>query len=345
LKEPVVPNRDVVVIGGSAGGIEALTNLVSGFPNDLAAAVFIVVHTAPESPGYLAQIISRAGPLRAQYALDGARFDVGQIYVAPADHHLLLNLGSVMNVVRGPRENRTRPAVDPLFRSAALAYGPRVIGVVLSGALDDGTAGLRAIKMCGGLTMAQDPADALVGSMPTSALRNVSIDYTRPATELAGLIAQLAQGKAPEPTRLERKMKKLLEVEVDAAKGHGAQAIIDHADPSLFTCPECHGALLKLRGEKPLRYRCHTGHAFTADSLLAELSEATEEAVWNAVRSIQESSMLMNHLADHWRESDPRAAGELSRRAKIAQARAANIRGIASELAAMSEEKAKESAE
>jgi two-component system chemotaxis response regulator CheB len=255
---------------------------------------------------------------------------------------MVLDPGNLIDVVRGPRENRTRPAVDPLFRSAALAFGPRVIAVVLSGGLDDGTAGMRAIKMCGGVTIVQDPTDALVAAMPTNALRYASIDYCKPTAQLAPLIAELTRGNAPEPTRLEKKMKKLLEVEVEAAKGHGGQGIIDHADPSVFTCPECHGALLKLRGEKPLRYRCHTGHAFTADSLLAELSEATEAAVWNAVRSVQESSMLMSHLADHWRESDPSAADELTRRAKTAQAGAESIREVGSELAAMSEERAKE---
>ena len=334
-------NRDIVVIGGSAGSIEALMNFLPDLPRDLRAAIFVVVHTAPESPGYLAEILTRAGRLPARYARDGELFEEGRIYVARPDRHLLLSPGRRMQVVKGPRENRTRPSVDPLFRSAALAYGPRVVGIVLSGGLDDGAAGLRGIKMCGGTTIVQDPTNALASSMPSSALRHASIDYCKPSAELAVLIVQLTQGKAPEPTRLERKMKKLMEIELEAAKGKGGQAIIDYADPSLFTCPECHGALLRLRGEGPLRYRCHTGHAFTADSLLADLSEVTEEAVWNAVRSIQETSMLMSHLAEHWRQSDPELAQEFVRQAKAAQDRANYIRGVASESAALSEEKLK----
>jgi two-component system chemotaxis response regulator CheB len=335
-------NRDIVVIGGSAGGIDALIRFLPGLPPDLPAAIFVVVHTGPESPGYLAGVFTRAGRLSARYAGDAEKFERGAIYVARPDHHLLLSPGDRVQVVRGPRENGTRPAVDPLFRSAALAYGPRVIGVVLSGGLDDGTAGLRGIKMRGGTTIVQDPADALASSMPSSALRNASIDYCKPAAELAALIVQLTRSEAPEPARLEKKMTSLMEIEVEAAKGKGGQAIIDHADPSLLTCPECHGALLRLRGESPLRYRCHTGHAFTADSLLAAVNEATEEAVWNAVRSIQETSMLMSHLADHWRQSDPEMAAEFVRKAKAAQDRADNIRVVASESAALSAEEVKD---
>ena len=318
-------NRSIVVIGGSAGGIEALLTILSGLPANLPAALFVVIHIGPDSPGYMATILSRAGPLSAQYARDGEPFENGHIYVATADCHLLLNPGRLMQVVRGPKENRTRPAVDPLFRSAALSYGPRVIGLVLSGGLDDGTAGLRAIKMCGGTTLVQDPHDALIGSMPATALRNATVDYCKPSSELSPLLIKLVQGKALEPTRLEKKKKRLLEVEVEAAKGQGGHTIVHHGEPSGFTCPECHGTLLKLRGEVPFRYRCHTGHAFTAQSLLAELDETTEEAVWNAVRSIQETSMLMSHLARQWRGTDPAKARELVRRARAAQARADHV--------------------
>jgi two-component system chemotaxis response regulator CheB len=338
-------NRDVVVIGASAGGIEAVSTMVRGLPADLPAAVFVVVHTAPQSPGYLADILAQRGVLPTKFPDDGDVFENGIIYVAPPDHHMMLQADRRVVVVRGPRENRTRPAIDPLFRSAALAYGPRVIGVVLSGGLDDGTAGLRGIKMCGGTTVVQDPSDALASSMPASALRNVSVDYCKPASDLAALIAALVEGNAPEPTQLVGTMKRLLEVEVEFAKGRGPGSITELGDPSLFTCPECHGALLKMRGEKPLRFRCHTGHAFTADSLLADLSDVTEEAIWNAVRSIQESSMLMSHLAEHWRGTDPDVAEKFLHKARAAQARADQVRGIAAEHPAISEEKVQAHAE
>lgn len=334
-------NRDIVGIGASAGGIEAVSTILSGLPTDLPASVFVVVHTAPDSPGYLAEIFSRAGRLPARYARDGEAFEKGRIYLAPPDHHLLLSADGTMQVVRGPRENRTRPAIDPLFRSAALAFGPRVIGAVLSGGLDDGTIGLRGIKMCGGIAIVQDPAEALVRSMPSSALRNVTVDYCKPSRDIAELVVHLVNGQAPKSAHLESNMKKLLELEVELAKGRGGSSLTELGDPSVFTCPECHGALLKMRGEKPLRYRCHTGHAFTADALLADLSHATEEAIWNAIRSTQETSMLMSHLAQHWLETDASVAQELERKAKSAQARADQMRAIAADHPAMSREKAR----
>jgi two-component system chemotaxis response regulator CheB len=247
-----------------------------------------------------------------------------------------------MVVVRGPKENRARPAVDPLFRSAALAFGPRVIGLVLSGGLDDGTAGLRGIKMCGGTTAVQDPADARVASMPRSALRTVSIDHCRPAHQLAALIVELVRSPIPERAIAleDRNMRRTLEVEAELAKGTSDISVTELGDPSIFTCPECHGTLLKLRGE-PMRYRCHTGHAFTADSLLADLSEVTEGAIWGSVRAIQESSMLMTHLAHHWREIDPSVADEFLRKAKSAQVRADLIRKAAAEHEVVSRDKVK----
>jgi two-component system, chemotaxis family, protein-glutamate methylesterase/glutaminase len=336
-----VVTRDIIVIGASAGGIDPLSTIVANLPADLPAAIFVVVHVAPHSPGYLSEMLSRSSALPARSARSGERFTNGAIYVAPPDYHLLLEADRRMLVVRGPRENRTRPAADPLFRSAALAFGPRVIGVVLSGGLDDGTAGLRGIKMCGGTTIVQDPADAIVDSMPASALRNVSIDYCKPAHELAALINELVNHPTPErPPRLEdKRMRRTLEIEAEMAKGRSSPSITELGEPSLFTCPECHGALLKLRGEKPERYRCHTGHSFTADSLLAELSAVTEETIWNSIRALQESSMLMTHLAHHWGETDPRVADEFLRKAKSAQARATLLRTTATAHEAVSEEK------
>jgi two-component system chemotaxis response regulator CheB len=335
-----VIKRDIVVIGASAGGVDALSEIVRGLPPDLPAAIFVVLHIAPHSPGYLPEILSMRGALPAMNARDGQRFGNGAIYVAPPDHHLLLQANRTMVVVRGPRENRARPAVDPLFRSAALAFGPRVIGLVLSGGLDDGTAGLRGIKMCGGTTAVQEPADALVDSMPSSALRNVSVDHCRPADELASLVVGLVNTPVPEtPSASEgSQMRKILEIEAQIAKGTHGVSVTELGDPSIFTCPECHGTLLKLRGE-PMRYRCHTGHAFAADSLLAALSEVTEDAVWSSIRAMQENSMLMTHLAHHWRAVDPSVADEFLRKARAAQARADLIRKAAAEQEAVSEEK------
>ena len=335
-------NRDIVVVGASAGGIDALSDIAKRLPPDLPAAVFVVVHIAPYSPGYLPEILSTRGALPAENARDGKCFVNSAIYVAPPDHHLLLQADRTMVVVRGPKENHARPAIDPLFRSAALAFGSRVIGLVLSGGLDDGTAGLRGIKMCGGTTVVQDPSEALVDSMPRSALRSVSIDYCRPARQLAELIVELARSPIPERSLAleDGTMRRMLEAEAELAKGATDISVADLGDPSIFTCPECHGTLLKLSGET-LRYRCHTGHAFTADSLLAQLGEATDAAIWGSVRAIQESSMLMAHLAHHWRGIDPSIADEFLRKAKTAEARADLIRKAAAEHETVSENKVK----
>jgi two-component system, chemotaxis family, protein-glutamate methylesterase/glutaminase len=334
-----VANRDIVVMGASAGGIDALTAIVKDLPADLPATLFVVIHTAPQSPGYLAEILTRLGPVGARYASNGETFAKPMVYLAPPDHHLLIEAPRTVRVLRGPRENRTRPAVDPLFRSAALNFGRRVIGVVLSGGLDDGTAGLRGIKMCGGTTVIQDPDDALVASMPRSAQLNVSIDYCKPAAQLGHLIAQLTKTALVAHSNGDATMRKTLELELAMVKGLNGERVTELGEPSLFTCPECHGMLVKLRDERPLRFRCHTGHAFTADSLVAEQSDATEEAIWNSIRSLQESSMLLTHLAEHWRAIDPKVADEFLRKAKQAQARANAVRRISSEHEALSEEK------
>lgn len=332
--------RDIVVIGASAGGIDALSEIVQHLPEDFPASIFVVVHVSPDSPGYLPAILARRGRLAAHHALDGQAFKHGQIYVAPPDRHLLLKPDGHMRVTHGPKENRSRPAIDPLFRSAALAFNGRVIGVVLSGALDDGTNGLRNVKMCGGVAVVQDPQDALVDSMPMSALRNVSVDYRRRAADIGPLLAELVK-EVPDPRAgLDSAMKEKLQMEVDiATHGTRGESPTRLGEPSLFTCPECSGTLMQLRDERPYRYRCHTGHAFTADSLLAELTEKTEQSIWSTVRAIQESSMLMRHLADHWRDLDPKMARELLEKARAAEERAELIRKAADAHEVLSEEK------
>jgi two-component system, chemotaxis family, protein-glutamate methylesterase/glutaminase len=187
--------HNILVIGASLGGVEALAQLVHGLPADLPAAVFVVLHVQADSTSQLPKILSRAGPLPAAHPSDGDRIQNGRIYVAPPDHHLLVKHGC-MRVVRGPRENRSRPALDPLFRTAARAYGPCVVGVVLTGKLDDGTAGLDAVKMRGGVTIVQDPADAECAEMPLHALRHVAIDYCVPLVAIPPLLSQLAQQAA-----------------------------------------------------------------------------------------------------------------------------------------------------
>lgn len=320
----------VIVIGASAGGIEAISAVVSGLPGNLAAPVLVVVHISPSSVGYLPEIFRQQSALPARNASDGEIMENGIIYVAPPDLHMVVEGDGRIRTPRGPRENRSRPAIDPLFRSAALAFGPATIGIILSGALDDGVAGLRAIKLCGGTAIVQDPADALVASMPTNALRGVTVDYCAPARDVGKLIAALVADKTPKsPQPSPASLRRELELEAGFInETASSDEVVQLGEPTLFTCPECHGTLLRLRGDNPVRFRCYTGHAFTADSLMADLHDATDQAVWNAVRTAQEGAMLLAHMAEHWEPVDPKTAEGYREMANAALRRADMLRAI-----------------
>lgn len=321
-------NRDIVVVGASSGGVEALSKLVANLPRDWAASMFIAWHSAPYAHSALPEILRRAGPVSAAHARQGEEIRRGRIYVAPPDHHLLLEDHRV-RLTRGPKENRFRPAVDPLFRSAAYAYGPRVVGVVLSGALDDGTAGLWAIKDRGGKAIVQDPAEARHPSMPASALQHVEVDYKLPVADIARVLVELsnepADGEASYPVSGE------LEIETSIARGAKAlqAGALKLGEFSPFTCPECHGTLMQIKDGSLVRFRCHTGHAYSPETLLATLGESSEDALWNALRAIEESVMLLTHLGRHARESGKAdLAASLEAEAGAVQKRADQVRRI-----------------
>jgi two-component system, chemotaxis family, protein-glutamate methylesterase/glutaminase len=310
---PATPaTRDIIVIGGSGGALEALRTVVRKFEPDLPAAVFVVLHVGARS--HLVPILAKAGPLPVVAAVSGERFERGKIYVGVPGFHLLLHDGHML-LRRGPRENLARPAVDSLFRSAAASFGGRVIGVILSGALTDGTAGLRAIKRCGGLAVVQDPADALVPSMPDSALRHVVVDQACRADEIAGLLARLARqpaGQTPEvpfDIRLEAAIaaQELADMRVNDMLG----------SPSRFTCPECHGALWEIEDGSMLRFRCHVGHAFTAETVLTSQGEEIDRLLGTLLRSHQERAALAHRMAGHERANERHAlARHLESRAR-----------------------------
>ena len=291
-------NHEIIVIGASAGGVEALAALVQGLPADLPASLFVVLHLGPHSASVLPQILSQKGTLPARHARDGEAIEPGRIYVASPDRHLLVRHGRV-RVSLGPKENSLRPAADPLFRSAAQAYGRRVVGVVLSGTLDDGTAGLQAIKSRGGVTIVQDPRDALFAGMPRSALEGVTIDHCLPITEIAPLLVRLAY----EPVKGggEQPMSDEYEKEAEIAEFDLA-VIQDDAQrpgvPSGFACPDCGGALWELHEGELIRFRCRVGHAWSPSSLLAEQSEALESALWTALRALEERAALSERVAE-----------------------------------------------
>jgi two-component system chemotaxis response regulator CheB len=288
------PGRDIVTVGASAGGPETLRRLVAGLPEDFRGSLFVVVHIPPDGTTALPQILSRAGVLPAMAAEDGMAIERGRIYVAPNDRHLLVERDRI-SVVRGPRENRARPAIDPLFRSAAWAYGPRVVGVLLSGALDDGTAGLWAIKSCGGTTIVQDPADATNPEMPQNALIHNRVDHRLAVEDIGPLLARLAREPAPEAPAPPAS----IGTEIDSVKlGHGLEGGTPPGSPSPFTCPTCGGALWELDEGGHLRYRCHTGHAYTHGALLQEQGRQIETGVYTALRAVEQKSAALRRLAD-----------------------------------------------
>ena len=286
-----------------------------------------MLHIGANGLGILPEILEQAGCLPAANAKDGEMFEPGHIYVAPPDHHLLLERPRYLRVTRGPKENRSRPAVDPLFRSAAYAFGPRVIGVILTGGLDDGTAGLWSIKSRGGTAIVQDPEEAVAPSMPLSALKHVSVDHCMRLEEIAPLLVKLSRTPVEEKEVLP--MTKEMETEINIAKEANAMesGIMDWGEPSYYVCPECHGVLLQLKEGSNLRFRCHTGHAYSMESLLAEFNERIEESLWSAMRSLEETVLLMRHMAAHFSEHGPQAAAEqLMNKSKEAEQRSESIR-------------------
>jgi two-component system, chemotaxis family, protein-glutamate methylesterase/glutaminase len=287
--------RDIVVVGASAGGVEALRALASGLPADLPATVLVVLHMPARGASALPAILRRAGSLDAVTASNGVRPTQGRIYVAPPDHHLLL-ADDRLRLSHGPTENGHRPAVDALFRSAARAAGPRVIGVVLSGVLDDGAAGLVSIARRGGLAMVQEPGDALYAGMPHSALRHVAADHVVPAAEMGFILKYLVREQvdvaaAPLPSPLD-----VIESNIAAQSDQGTgYEVAGMARFSGFSCPDCQGNLVELDTETA-RYRCRVGHAWTAEALLEQQSAELERAMWTALRTLDEKVNLSRRL-------------------------------------------------
>ena len=295
--------RDIIVIGASAGGVEALTGLVTALPGGLSAAVFVTVHIPPYAVSSLPEILSRAGTLPAAHALDGEPVQNGRIYIAPPNHHLLLQDGAV-HLSLGPRVNHTRPAVDPLFMSAAQVYGPRVIGIVLSGMLDDGTAGLQEVKAQGGVALIQDPQEALFRSMPQSALEHTAVDYILPVSEMGAVLRRLNEGQAPPKQEGYHAMteetppaEETVEEDIVAQEQGDRNGML-----TVYTCPECGGSLWQVNAGSLVRFRCHTGHVLSGPTLFAEQSENIEKSLWYAFRSLRDKARLARQLAHDARE-------------------------------------------
>jgi two-component system chemotaxis response regulator CheB len=275
-----MPNCDIVVIGTSTGGIPALQRIVAAFPDGFPASVFAVLHTTEDNTGLLPPLLNKVSRVPAFYAVHNTPILPGRIYLAPPGRHLLVERGRVRLSV-GPRENRHRPAADVLFRTAALAYGPRVIGVVATGHLDDGSSGLASIKTRGGVAVVQDPDDALAPSMPRSAMDATDVDFVLPLEEIGRKLVDLVMGnqsdtsRGPQPSPVES-------INKTAAR---------------YSCPECGGALNEVQEGGMDRFRCRVGHTYSPESLFADQSEALERALWAAIRTLEEHGEFSARLA------------------------------------------------
>ena len=274
--------RGIIVVGASWGGVDALRQLAAALPPDLPAALFIVLHMTPESPSMLPHLLARAGPLHACHPRDGEVIRNGVVYVAPPDHHMLLERGTV-RLSTSARENRCRPAIDPLFRSAARVYGSRVAGVVLTGAQDDGTAGLLRVKAAGGVAIVQDPAEAFCPDMPRSALARVDVDYCLPIAAIATTLVALAAAPIAD--------------EQAALQGVPmAETSVETETPSPFTCPDCNGTIWMKNGGV-VEFRCRVGHRYSEESMVDAQRDAVEHAKWAALRALEEKADLHRRLA------------------------------------------------
>ena len=304
--EKQTTGHDIVVVGASAGGVEALRAIVSRLPEDLPAAVFVVLHVPAIATSVLPAILERAGDLPSAHAEDGAEIERGRIYVAPPDHHLLIQPG-FMRVNRGPKENGYRPAIDPMFRTAAATYGSRVVGVILSGVLDDGTAGLAAVKTHGGRALVQDPGDALYPMMPTSAIDAAEPDLVAPADELADLITSLTHERVP--AGMAPTADPLLDDEQYIEIDRGASDRPQPGSPSGFVCPDCGGALWESEETSGLlRFRCRTGHGYSIETLAAEQTDTVESALWAALRALEERAAMARRMAGRLRGRGSKAS-------------------------------------
>lgn len=322
----VIPeeNNYIVVVGTSAGGMKALITLVKQLPKDFPAPLLIVQHISADATGdALLNSLNKIGKLKCVHAKEGNKIESGHIYLAPSDHHLMIEKNGSLLVTKGAQENRSRPAIDPLFRSAAASFGNRTIAILLTGYLDDGTAGLIAIQRCGGISIIQDPSDADYPDMPKNALNQMKPDYCIPIAEMGGVLSNLMTRKTiKQPTIPEDIIK---EVKIAQRVLSDLPSVNSLGEQVPFNCPGCGGVLWKIDKGPGLRYRCHTGHAYTATSLLAEQTDKIEETMWTALRMFEERKNLLTTIANGQKGATAASARE---RAKMSQIHIDRIRAI-----------------
>ncbi|MEX2570746.1 MAG: chemotaxis protein CheB [Gemmatimonadota bacterium] len=324
--------RDVVVIGSSMGGVHTLSALMPQLPADLPASILIVQHIPEQSPAVLSEILSGRGPLPAVRAEDGMTLDRGRIYVAPPGRHLILTEAGI-RLVFGPRENRSRPAIDPLFRTAAVNYRSRVIGVILTGLLGDGAAGLRDVEVCGGVALVQSPEDAAYPEMPTRAL--AATGSARPVTidQLGAVLDGLTREPAPDPPPVPAALRAEARLTERAMNDESWEQL--PGDATNFTCPDCRGAMREISTDGTHRYRCRVGHAFTLEGMATAKEEAIEEALWLAMQTLKERTQMLESMARQDRERGRSDSAEnFDERAREARSHAERLGRLVSKVCA-----------
>ncbi|MVN21615.1 chemotaxis protein CheB [Mucilaginibacter arboris] len=314
----------IVVIGTSAGGLHALTTLISQLQQDFPAPILVVQHISADAVGnVLLDGLNKSGKLFCVHAENGMELAPGHLYLAPSDHHLMIDQEGKILVTKGAHENRSRPAIDPLFRSAAVAFGSKLIGILLTGYLDDGTAGLKVIKRCGGICIIQDPKDAEYPDMPRNALNQLEPDYVVPLSEMGSLLEQLvamapeASGPVPEDILIEAKIAARVLSDLTSVNALGNQVP--------FNCPGCGGVLWQVDEGPALRFRCHVGHAYTSATLLAEQTKKMEETMWTALRMFEERKNLLTTMAKGQKGAALQSSLE---RAKLSEVHIGRIKAI-----------------
>lgn len=285
----------VIVIGTSAGGLAALKKLISQLHKDFPIPILVVQHISHDATGnIILDVLNKLDTVKCQHAKSGNTLKAGNLYMAPSDHHLMIDSDLKILVTKGAQENRSRPAIDPLFRSAAVAFRNGVIGILLTGYLDDGTAGMKVIKRCGGICIVQDPNDATYPDMPRNALNNVKIDYCLPIAKMGALLYKLIPEKIKKRLPIPKDI--LIEAQIAERVLSDLPSVDALGEQVPFNCPGCGGVLWKMAKDSTLRFRCHTGHAYTAASLLAEQTSKIEETMWTALRMFEERKNLLTEM-------------------------------------------------
>lgn len=332
--------KNIVVVGASAGGVEAMLNLFPHLPADFNAAILVVLHMPPHGVTNLHNIINQKSAIPAVLAEDDMPIERNKIYCARPDMHLIVEQERML-LRRGPRENHYRPAIDVLFRSAAFHYRERVIGIVLSGTLNDGTSGMWAIKEAGGIAVTQSSEDALFDSMPANVHDYVKVDYDLPAYEMAPLLEKLTRKKIKLSSQMNEEKLAILQKEIEIAKNKNAlkMGLYQNRELTPYTCPDCHGALVQIVEGNLIRFRCHTGHSYTVDALLAGITKNIENDLWQAMRGMEEGNMLLENIAKELnQEGKTKIADKFQEQAEIILEKSRRIHRIVSKTDRMSKE-------